>query len=79
MKIIIRSATEKSEYRERLQITMGDVCLDFCDGEPEDNSIARGFNDVRKIVNALVVAHATGAMGEGIEIQETTHEWGEID
>lgn len=40
----------------------------FCDGEPEDNTIARNFNDILKIGDLMRLAYQAGVEGLGLEV-----------
>lgn len=43
--------------------------LDFCNGEPEDNSLGRNFNDVFYIEEAIRIAYEAGKNGEKLEVE----------
>lgn len=47
-----------------------DVVAAFRDGEPEDNCLARNFNDVYKIEDLIKVAYEAGRVGEPLDIEK---------
>ena len=59
-----------------LSVTVGAVTknLTFCDGESEDNTLARNFNDVYQIASLLRMAYAAGKAGEELVFEEGTPE-----
>lgn len=42
----------------------GKIVLRFADGEPEDASLCRDFNDVYSIADLLAAAHSAGVLGK---------------
>ena len=61
---------KERDYRVYLEIEIeGKESLSFYDGEPEDNSLSRNFNDVYKITDLLRRAHDAGKNGEPFTIQ----------
>jgi hypothetical protein len=63
------------DYREFLDIKVESeqspdrFKLSFHDGEPEDNSLCRNFNDCYTIVNALQLAYKCGLRGEEFNLE----------
>lgn len=41
------------------------------DGEPEDNTLGRNFNDCLKIVELLKQAYEAGKRGEAFDLEQT--------
>lgn len=73
MKIVISSAEDASDGRCGLRIDVDGIrALSFMDGEPEDNTINRGFNDVLSIGD-LISKVATEAAKGGEIIIESSH------
>jgi ABC-type uncharacterized transport system fused permease/ATPase subunit len=64
MKIKTISETD-SDYRTSFKIRINNQeVASFYDGEPEDNSLGRNFNDVYKIVELMKLAYDAGKNGE---------------
>lgn len=64
--------TELGDDRLKLIIKVDDkreAC--FIDGEPEDNSLCRNFNDCFNISNLMHIAYEAGKNGEKFELTET--------
>jgi len=77
MKITCTSKTD-DEFREKFKIKLESnektQELSFCDGEPEDNSIGRNFNDIYSIPQLIVLAYNAGVNGEPIELIDINKE-----
>ena len=58
---------------------LGTLTLDFKDGESEDNSLVRNFNDCFAIKALIKEANELGLRGEAIEMEEIQEEdrWAE--
>lgn len=52
-------------YRITIENHEKRITLDFGDGDPEDSTLARNFNDVYSIPAALKMAYDAGKTGEG--------------
>jgi len=64
-------AIERRDYSEELTIKVnGKKIIDFYDGEPEDNTLARNFNDAYKIGGLIRMAYEAGLKNEGFFITE---------
>ena len=60
---------ERRDYRDAITIKInGSIALQFHDGEPEDNTMGRNFNDIYSIINVLKQAHAAGVAGESLTV-----------
>ena len=74
MKITITELSDKGskayDYRNfyQLDIESSTIRLRFLDGEPEDATLGRDYNDVYKIIDALRIAHEAGIKGEGLGV-----------
>jgi hypothetical protein len=73
---------EFEDYRDFLEITVEanniKRKLSFCDGEPEDNTLGRGFMDCYSIDDVIKAAYKAGKAGEELEIEEVSEDpWGE--
>ena len=73
MKVEINSLTEKEQerrdYGNALQIKFDDLCVfQVYDGETEDSTLNRNFNDCWKIIDLIEKAHRVGLAGENLEI-----------
>ncbi len=72
VEVIRRSEVEECEYREAMRIVINDKEeFWFGDGEPEDNTLGRNFNDIYKIPKMLEMAFNAGRFGELFSISET--------
>lgn len=83
MKIKEKYAHDEEDGRAALEIvvvsgTGKKTSMSFYDGEPEDNSIGRNFNDVLSIVPLMRLAHEAGARGESLEVLEETVDWEDL-
>ena len=59
-----------NDYRGSLTIEIdGKRVASFWDGEPEDNTISRNFNDVHAIPSIITQAYEAGARGEFLTFQ----------
>ena len=77
MQIIIRNRSEKDleqcDYQDRMTVTIdGKQAFSVHDGEPEDATLGRDFNDCTNIPDMLKLAHAAGTKGEPLEITYET-------
>ncbi len=60
-----------NDYKDMLQIYINDKRqFNFHEGEPEDATLGRDFNDVYNIVFAMKKAYEAGVAGESFEIEE---------
>ena len=73
VKSLTDEAIEERDYRDYLSISIDGKRV-FCvsDGEPEDATLARDFNDCWGIPELMKHAHQAGARGEGFEIINKT-------
>ena len=83
MKIYQIIATDEVDYRDAYKLTIinnkgESKTIEFYDCEPEDNSIARYFNDVYKIPELLKIAYDAGVAGESINITNEKVLWEEL-
>jgi len=63
---------EACDYRGAMQINIdGEKAFAVHDGEPEDASLVRDFNDAYKIPDLLKKAFEAGKNGETLEIIES--------
>lgn len=74
MKITHKTYTEEKlearDYRDAVEIHIdGKRVFSVYDGELEDNSIGRNFNDVFKIPNLMKTAFNAGKNGEELEVE----------
>jgi hypothetical protein len=65
---------EENDFRESytLEVVKSDgtkIRLCFADGEPEDATLARDFNDVFSIETAIIAAYEAGKAGEELEFE----------
>lgn len=75
MKVKVITLSEKGiadfDYRQLLLIEVdGKKELQFCDGEPEDASLGRDFNDCFSIHKLMKKAYEAGKAGEEFELEE---------
>ena len=60
---------EANDYYDVLYIKIDDKkVFSAYDGEPEDNTLGRNFNDCYNIINLLQLAYDAGVKQEGFEI-----------
>ena len=70
---LTKEAVEKWDYRHYLEIRIdGKKAVRFFDGEPEDATLSRDFNDCYSIPDLMKKAHEAGARGEVLSV--TTRE-----
>lgn len=74
MKVTVKSLTkeerERRDYRNALGIDIdGKQVFSVVDGEPEDATLSRDFDDCYKIPNLMRLAHKAGVDGETFEIE----------
>jgi hypothetical protein len=72
MKITYSLTTNPYEdWRQIYTVSIdGKEVVDCSDGEPEDNTLYRNFNDVLKIPDLMKLAFEAGKRGEELEIEE---------
>jgi len=71
MEVRVVKSFDEDEYRSGLEIYVDDNSVfSVYDGEPEDNSLRRNFNDCYNIVSLLRVAFTAGAEGKEFVIKE---------
>ena len=75
MKVVQKGLTEKAiedrEYCDAFEIHInGKQEFAVYDGEHEDNTLGRNFNDCYKVVNLLKMAHEAGKADEPLEIEQ---------
>ena len=75
MKIVVNTLTPEAiadrEYAEALELEIdGKTELSFIDGESEDNSLSRNFNDIFRIPKLLQRVYDAGVRGEKFELVE---------
>lgn len=79
MKIKERTAYLDWDDRNYLEIVVdGRVEVSFCDGEKEDNSLGRNFNDCYSITDLMVKAYKAGLEQEEFEFTQEKVDWEEI-
>jgi len=76
MKIMHKSRAEadldRYDYRDAYEIEIdGKTVFSVHDGEPEDNSLGRNFNDCYRITSLLKRAYEAGKNGEEFTIEAT--------
>lgn len=72
---LTKDGLKENDYRDCLIIMINDeTVLNFYDGEPEDNNIARNFNDVHKIHKLLYSAWEAGRKGEELSWDTEEHD-----
>ena len=77
MKIEVKNidGSEDNDYRDAISFEVnGKRMLTFRDGEPEDNSLCRNFNDVFSIAGVVKLAYEAGNAGEELTIEHTNVE-----
>ena len=74
MKVIVRSLTKKAidkQMRNTLEIEIdGDSIFCVYDGEPEDATLSRDFNDCWDIPKLMKKAYEAGKRGEEFDLEE---------
>lgn len=79
MKIIYKHAMNKWEFRYGVVVEVdGKPEAEFYDGEPEDNSIGRNFNDIHNIPKLMKMAYEAGVKGEDFSVSEEEVTWDEL-
>lgn len=69
--MIIQVRSEVEDYRERYELIInGEVVFAVFDGEPEDNTIGRNFNDVYKLEDIIKKVHEAGVRQEPLTFKE---------
>lgn len=64
------------DYRNKLEIELdGESVFCVCDGEPEDNTLNRNFNDCYTLSSLLKRVYEAGKNGEPFEIESVEREW----
>lgn len=62
---------EKCDWHDKFEIFInGKEVFSVYDGEPENNNIARNFNDVYKIIDIIKMAYEAGKNGEELTIDK---------
>lgn len=74
MTVVTKSPTDewsnKHDWRQFFEVWVDGKCVcDFYDGEPEDASISRDFNDVLKIPKLMQIAYEAGKNGEEFSVE----------
>ena len=73
---VIYLSEDFPEYRDGISIKLETNSekshLKFLDGEPEDNSLSRNFNDVYSIPDLLIQAYEAGKSGEELRLSNIT-------
>lgn len=73
------SAQNKRDFRNAFVVVVnGKSFLNFVDGEPEDNSISRNFNDILNIGSLIERAIKARDSGESVEIKNEEMSWEDI-
>ena len=76
MKVKTINSIDDDGYRCFITIEVnGEYRLEFCDGEPEDNTLDRGFNDVYSISSLMQEAFLAGKNGETLELEDVDVDW----
>ncbi len=75
MKIKMITASNKfledNDYRALLLVEVdGKRKIDIMDGEPEDSTLSRNFNDIYSIVSLMKSAYTAGKNGEDLQLEE---------
>lgn len=65
---ILTVTTITGEYGNALEINLDHAKLKFHDGEPEDNTLGRNFNDCYLVAKLIKVAHELGLNGIPLEV-----------
>lgn len=75
VKTLTQEALEENEYKNTLVLEMdGKNVLSFWEGEPEDGTFGRNFNDVYKIADVLKMAYERGRLEQGVVIIKNTEQ-----
>ena len=79
MKVQSFFAQEKNDWRDALLIFIDDkVVFSAIDGEPEDNSLGRNFNDCHSITDLIEQAYIAGVDGDEMTIEHKDISWDEL-
>ena len=75
MKVTIATLTpealEERDFMDALSISVdGKEMINLSDGEPEDNTLSRNFNDVFEIPELLKLVWEAGKSGDDLVIEE---------
>ena len=66
---LTEEAIKERDYCDAIKIEIdGKAVFSVYDGEPEDNTLNRNFNDCRKINNLMQKAYDAGKAGHSFEI-----------
>ena len=69
MKVVIINHVD-DDFKESLKIAIDDIAVfGVYDGEPEDNCLARNFQDCFAIVDLMTKAYEAGKRGESFEVE----------
>lgn len=77
MKVNLVSSEDDGRYYFGVQVD-GKYMMSFYDGEPEDNSLHRNFNDVFSIGDLITKAHLAGTLGEKLVIDQVDVDWDDL-
>jgi hypothetical protein len=67
---------EFEDWRAGLEIKIdGQTEFSVSEGEPEDATLGRDYNDCCKIPNLLILAHESGKRGEELIINKRQEKW----
>ena len=84
MKVKVFSLSEKglrdNDYRSILKITIdGEEMFEVGEGEPEDATLSRDFNDCWRVPSLIKAAYRAGLSNEKLEIERVTVDsWDDI-
>lgn len=79
MKIETVYAVDDYDGRSAYKIIVDGVSVaSFHDGEPEDASLSRDFNDVFKITELMDMAYEAGKRGEEVTWEDKDISWSEF-
>lgn len=70
MKVLFYNFTLEDDWREAVVVRVdGKKVMSFYDGEPEDNSLMRNFNDIYSLPDLLKRAYEAGKKGEEFSVE----------
>lgn len=73
------SAEDEDDCRSAFSIFVdGERLFKFVDGEPEDNNLARNFNDILKIHELVEKTKEACKNGEEIEVEDLELSWSDF-
>lgn len=76
MKVTVVKSEDTRDYRNLLEIFVNDEQEFYAvDGEPEDNTLCRNFNDCYSIPALMRAAYEAGKRGEEFVLEEKTEDW----